>query len=291
MPDPSALTKLQQLLAGLFQFDLSDLDFGIYRLFRLKRDELEKFIGEQIPRAAAEAFHGISAADRAVWVQRYEEIAQIVREEWGEDAVTSDGHLAEGIREQNLPKSSRTLIAKFDSAAEKWRELSKFIVNEEDVFNHLYGFFSRYYDRGDFMPRRFFGARPHYAVPYNGEETHFHWANKDQHYIKTGEAFRDYSFTVADILGGPARVRFALTKAHLPPGDTKGDRRYFFPQPGEAAWDEKARTLTIPFHYRLPVEAELKTAPVEENGDAGEGEAESGGKPKSLDGVDPAPEA
>ena len=80
MPDPSALTKLQQLLAGLFQFDLSDLDFGIYRLFRLKRDELEKFIGEQIPRAAAEAFHGISAADRAVWVQRYEEIAQIVRE-------------------------------------------------------------------------------------------------------------------------------------------------------------------------------------------------------------------
>ena len=121
-------------------------------------------------------------------------------------------------------------------------------------------------------------------MPYNGEETHFHWANKDQHYIKTGEAFRDYSFTVEDILGDPVRVRFALTKANLPPGDTKGDRRYFFPQPGEAAWDEKTRTFTITFHYRLPVEAELKTAPVEENGEAGEGEAENGGKAKKISG-------
>jgi hypothetical protein len=39
----------QTLLRELFQFDLADLDFGIYRLFRLKKDELDKFINEQIP--------------------------------------------------------------------------------------------------------------------------------------------------------------------------------------------------------------------------------------------------
>lgn len=47
---PTSLEKLQSLLRELFQFELSDLDFGIYRLFRLKKDELDKFIDEQIPR-------------------------------------------------------------------------------------------------------------------------------------------------------------------------------------------------------------------------------------------------
>ena len=41
---PTSLEKLQSLLRELFQFELSDLDFGIYRLFRLKKDELEKFL-------------------------------------------------------------------------------------------------------------------------------------------------------------------------------------------------------------------------------------------------------
>src|SRR5688572_2933956 len=47
--EPTALEKLQDLLRTLFQFELSDLDFGIYRLFRLKQDELRAFIDKQLP--------------------------------------------------------------------------------------------------------------------------------------------------------------------------------------------------------------------------------------------------
>lgn len=64
-------------------------------------------------------------------------------------------------------------------------------AQQAEIFNLLYAFFSRYYDDGDFIPRRFYGARASYAVPYNGEEVLFHWANKDQYYVKSGEAFRD----------------------------------------------------------------------------------------------------
>jgi adenine-specific DNA-methyltransferase len=94
-------------------------------------------------------------------------------------------------------------------------------------------------------------------VPYNGEEVFFHWANRDQHYVKTAESLRDYAFTV-DTLGQPCRVRFTLTAASLPPGNTKGDTRYFFPLPKEAAWDKDTRTFTLPFHYRPPTEAEIE---------------------------------
>ncbi len=291
---PTSLEKLQSLLRELFQFELSDLDFGIYRLFRLKKDELDKFIGEQIPAAAARAFGGITAADRSAIALYYDEVKAQVLEEFGQDSLDAKNELTDAVRATSTMKSARKLIGKYDDALARRREAGDIAVNEDDVFNHLHAFFSRYYDRGDFIARRFFGARPRYAVPYNGEETHFHWANKDQHYIKSGEAFRDYSFTVADILGGPARVRFALTKASVPPGDTKGDRRYFFPQPDESKWDPASRTFTIGFHFRLPVEAELKSAPVEENGAAGEngdaaagdGNGENGkaAKPKKISG-------
>ena len=95
-----------------------------------------------------------------------------------------------------------------------------------------------------------------YTVPYRGEEVFFHWANKDQHYVKTAETFRDYAFTV-ETLSGPARIRFALTEANVPPGNLKGDTRYFFPVPEDATWSDDSRTFQLPFHYWLPSEKEV----------------------------------
>jgi adenine-specific DNA-methyltransferase len=40
--------KLNQLLAELFQFDRSDLDFGIYRIMNQKRDEISKFLDQDL---------------------------------------------------------------------------------------------------------------------------------------------------------------------------------------------------------------------------------------------------
>ena len=260
----------QSLLRELFQFDLADLDFGIYRLFRLKKDELEKFINDQIPQAVEKAFADLAEGDTSKLKAEVADLAQKIREELELDASLDDGSLNPRYDKAAIGKTVRLMVNDYEEKFKRLRHLLATQNQKDDVFNHLHAFFSRYYDRGDFMPRRFFGARPHYAVPYNGAETYFHWANKDQHYIKSGEAFRDYSFTVADILAGPARVRFALTKASLPPGDTKGDRRYFFPQITESTWDAPSRTFTITFHYRLPVEVEIKGAPVEENGATGE---------------------
>lgn len=36
--------KLMSILREMFQFDQSDLDFGIYRIMRMKRDEVNRFI-------------------------------------------------------------------------------------------------------------------------------------------------------------------------------------------------------------------------------------------------------
>lgn len=61
---------------------------------------------------------------------------------------------------------------------------------ENEVYDHLFGFFGRYYSEGDFLDKRVYKPRI-YAIPYEGEEVTLHWANRDQYYIKTSDYLRD----------------------------------------------------------------------------------------------------
>jgi len=256
MSENNALQRLQALLRDLFQCDYADLDFGIYRLLRLKRDEVEAFLTEQLPRRVDEVFKDAAGDVHAQLERQLAGLAERVRQEIDADALTPTGEIKPEYRELKA-KAARELIAAYDAKRQQVQEIQVSEEQKAEVFNHLWAFFSRYYEEGDFIPRRRYGARETYAVPYNGEEVFFHWANRDQHYVKTAESLRDYAFTVG-LLGGPCRVRFTLTQASLPPGNSKGDTRYFFPLPKEATWDKDTRTFTLPFHYRLPTETEIE---------------------------------
>ena len=251
-----SLGKLQQLLRDLFQFDLSDLDFGIYRLLRLKMGEIEAFLTEQLPRRVNEVFSGATDEERKKLEEKVDELADRIRKDIDEDALLPTGEVKAEFKDTNV-KKAKEIIQKYEETRQQAQAISATEEQKADVFNHLYAFFSRYYEDGDFIPRRRYGSRETYAVPYNGEETYFHWANKNQHYVKTGEHFRDYSFTVEE-MGKTYRVRFVLTEASVPPGNTKGDTRYFFSQPDQATFDAEASTFRLPFHYRLPTEEEVE---------------------------------
>jgi adenine-specific DNA-methyltransferase len=43
-----SLSRFQSLLNEIFQFEASDLDFGIYCILNYKRDQIGKFIKEEI---------------------------------------------------------------------------------------------------------------------------------------------------------------------------------------------------------------------------------------------------
>jgi len=48
--------KLQRLLHELFQFDSADLDFDIYRIMNLRRDELKRLVEKDLLDAVARGF-------------------------------------------------------------------------------------------------------------------------------------------------------------------------------------------------------------------------------------------
>lgn len=249
MPYSESIDRLKGLFRELFRLDTADLDFGLYRMFRLKQAEIDAFLGKQLPAEAEHAFLAATGEEREKQRKQVQQLAKHVRESVADDAIVESG-------DPNPKYAEIKAIKEYAEARKQLQAIEVSEVQRSEVFNHLYSFFSRYYDGGDFIPRRFFGARPAYAVPYDGEEVFFHWANKDQYYVKSGEAFRDYSFTL-NTLQGDYRVRFELGEATIPKDNTKGDTRFFFPRPGNVRFDSTSLTMSIPFEYRLPTEGEV----------------------------------
>ena len=235
------ITKFQDLLRELFQFDCADLDFGIYRIMNHKRGAVEKFITEKLPAAVdAELSQGaVSQQDRAA--AQLDELATRIREDYGEDAIGPDGQLSRH-EDRERPIFQRYLAA-FEAASGGTDRVSA----EAAVYNHLYQFFSRYYEDGDFISKRRYGRNRRYAIPYNGEEVYLHWANSDQYYIKTDENFRDYDWH-HEATG--VSVHFRLADANVEQNNVKGDKRFFLPRAGETTWRADTRTVTVPFEYR-----------------------------------------
>lgn len=229
--------KFVALLRELFQFDCADLDFGIYRIMNHKRDVIEKFITTDLPKAIAKELESGALADQSEAAKELAEVAKQIAESLGRDALDPDGNL---VKFQDTEIGKKYLGLKRKAAGGRGRE-----ALEAVIFNHLYTFFSRYYQDGDFISKRRYSKRQKYAIPYNGEEVYLHWANHDQYYVKTAEHFHDYSFTSHGVT-----VHFKLKAADVEQNNVKGDKRFFVPLVKEIQWDEKADVLVIPFEYR-----------------------------------------
>ena len=179
MPSVDKLrSRLLRKLEELFQLDQPDLDFGFYRIMHAKSQEVQDFISEDLLKIVADAFGEISEERRAELQETYENAI-----------VTAKSFGAPKPEETEAVKEAKAALdAAKDTAS-----------SEADVYDHLYRFFERYYDNGDFISRRYYTretsskAAP-FAVPYNGEEVKLHWANADQYYIKSAEYFSNFTF-------------------------------------------------------------------------------------------------
>jgi adenine-specific DNA-methyltransferase len=184
--------KLKILLKELFQLDQPDLDFGLYRIMHAKSAEVIQFLDKDLLPQVKEAFGLYKTADKA---ELEKELAKAIEQAEGL-----------GADPKTLPKV-KELRAKLANDAVDLGSL------ENEVYDHLFSFFRRYYSEGDFLAKRVY--RPGvYAIPYEGEEVKLHWANRDQYYIKTSEYLRDYAFQLRpDHDRTPMRVHFRLVDA------------------------------------------------------------------------------
>jgi adenine-specific DNA-methyltransferase len=184
--------KLKTLLKELFQLDQPDLDFGLYRIMHAKSAEVTQFLDTDLLPQVKQAFGLYKTSDKA---ELEKELAKAIEQAHGL-----------GADPETLPKV-KELRAKLANDAVDIGGL------ENEVYDHLFSFFRRYYSEGDFLAKRVY--RPGvYAIPYEGEEVKLHWANRDQYYIKTSEYLRDYAFRLRpDNASNPMRVHLRLVDA------------------------------------------------------------------------------
>ena len=233
-----SLKKFQDLLRELFQFDCSDLDFGIYRIMNHKRDVIEQFIAEELPNAIAGELDSGALVEQSRAVEELAEVADQIRNTLARDAIDADGNLVK-FQESEIGKKYLSLQSR--AAGSRGRN-----ALEVEIFNHLYAFFSRYYQEGDFISKRRYSKNQRYAIPYNGEEVYLYWANSDQYYIKTAEYFHDYTYKSPN----GVTVHFKVQAANVEQNNVQGDKRFFLPCAEAITYDEKASRIDISFEYR-----------------------------------------
>ena len=180
----AAKKKLRELLENLFQFDCADLDFGVYRILNLRRDEFKRFLNDDLLPQVENELRGIAGIDRTALERQLLDVESSAK--------------AMGIADPTAVPKWKEIRAQLDAAPDV-KALAK------EVFSDLATFFSRYYDDGDFMARPRYSERL-YSIPYDGSEVKLHWANADQHFVKTMEFFLNYEARV-----GNRTLRFVLS--------------------------------------------------------------------------------
>lgn len=230
-------------LRSIFMIDSAEeLDFGIYRIMRIKKQEIDNWLSSRLQKVVEEQIASNMSSDYEEKKKSYEDnLANFIR------MGMSEKEVLEKIPQMKAMHDG--LIAIGDPAD-----------MQAQVFTHLNTFFSRYYDHGDFISQRRY-KKDVYAIPYSGEEVKLYWANSDQYYIKTGKYFKNYRFA----LNNGKKVEFTLKEAEDPQNNQKSKReleRHF------VLYDEKPFEVTddgelhINFVYQLmskkPYQATLR---------------------------------
>ena len=194
-PTTEALNTLREKLRDMFHFTHTDLDFGIFRILKIKRDEVNQFIDEKLPAIVDEALTEVA---KALYDSQLTQVKEYVNEYGGKKIKESLENIVEETQE--LIKFLQTedkeeLISPLQTDPDKLKAHLAF-----RVYNHIHSFFEGYYRDGDFGYND--RSTAHYKInypdetDYNGTDILFHWKCRDSYYVKTATGFNSVAFEI-----------------------------------------------------------------------------------------------
>lgn len=194
----SSISNLKYFLKEMFQFNENDLDFGIYKIYNLKRKHIEGFID------------GEGENDLTPTIDRI--LKEVNLENQKSDSIELYNFLKNLNKDDLLKEPEQNFIQlelfinteqdndKKTKLVETLNKLTKSggLTDElkDKIYNHILGFFQMYYSNGDFGYND--RSRDIYKIPYeadyDGSDTMFHWKHKGSIYIKTGTSYNAIKF-------------------------------------------------------------------------------------------------
>lgn len=203
--------QFQQFLREMFQFDHHELDFGLFKVLRLKRSFIEQFIDgddeQDLRRIVSRELAAIRSADDAderQWLaNRCEYLGPRPRKAWA--AVLDSLHdraLHTALRQAISQAEEEHTLQNTLDRLDRWLQAQQYSAGhlEAQLYNYLLNFFELYYQNGDFgyNSRAANAFKVPYEADYDGADTLFHYRHKDCYYIKTANSFPEVRL---DVLG------------------------------------------------------------------------------------------
>ena len=255
--------KFISLLKDMFQFDSSDLDFGIYKIMNLKKEKISEFIDNEISKKIKNQLNIVSDQKKSDLQKKIDDLEknEIIKKYLDAISINDQGKIK--MYEQDFEPN----IKEYNDAKNQLSTICQNEDFEKQIYNHLLNFFSRYYENGDFITKRRYGRNEKYIIPYNGEETLLYWVNKDQYYVKTTENFYKFTF-IADLsIYGKFTVNFRISDAEVEKGNEKSNEKKFFVLDDNTpiSIDEANKTIDIYFSYRSLSKNELDKLNISSN--------------------------
>ena len=232
MHNPHAETRFVELMTELFQLDEAEaLDFGIYRVIRRHNKEVREFLGEITNKGGEKQLQGgtlshllesaFTATDHEVIEEAKERKAEL-ESQLGINAKQSHDEREAILAGHNKVPALKAMVQEYRDTLDTLNAQQTGGTDRTEVLNHLYNFFARHYQDGDFIVERRFNKNGSRYIQSRGEDTEFHWATEDMYYIKSGDTFTDYPVT----LSNGAKLVFTIepdtlndTRASLKPTD------------------------------------------------------------------------
>jgi adenine-specific DNA-methyltransferase len=199
MINDTSIEKLKYFLKEMFQFNSNDLDFGIYRIYNLKRKEIESFIDGKDERCLEPIINKTLELIKNIEKQvELKTLYAFLKESNKQNLLNDPAGNFEKIQ-QLIINFGENDSEKGSLTAALTASTKEFNITDEikdKIYNHILGYFEMYYSNGDFGYNN--RSRNLYKVPYeadyDGNDTMFHWKHKGSLYIKTGNSFNAIKF-------------------------------------------------------------------------------------------------
>lgn len=198
MSKENSIDQLKFFLKEMFQFNANDLDFGIYRIYNLKRKEIENFIDGKDEQCLEPIIN--KTLELVSNIEKQVELTSLTAylKKFNQESLVNDP--AGNFKEiQTLIDFSKDDTEKENLSTALTASTKEFNITDEikdKIYNHILGYFEMYYSNGDFGYNN--RSRSLYKVPYeadyDGNDTMFHWKHKGSLYIKTGNSFNAIKF-------------------------------------------------------------------------------------------------
>jgi len=193
MNKEGSIEQLKLFLKEMFQFNANDLDFGIYRIYNLKRKEIEAFIDGDDDNCLEPIIN--NTLKQVKNIERGLELASLYKYLSGLNQQGLLDKVEENYEQLKLfVQANKNETEKEELLNALNSSTKEFNITEEikdKIYNHILGYFEMYYSNGDFGYNN--RSRNLYKIPYetdyDGNDTMFHWKHKGSLYIKTGNSF------------------------------------------------------------------------------------------------------